>query len=221
MESNFSQILSDLRKERKLSQKEVAAALGVSQALLSHYEKGIRECGLGFVVKAADFYGVTCDFLLRENSSRYGFEDMLSLFEDVPEDEELSIMTCYRASAFIRERLRDEDEEFNHRINATYVMSLYLAIISGIRSGNLPASWGGDSERYSNNAYLRFAIGIMQNLQNVPDDCYDKIPEPIPKSIETVVKQAEALIADRMNNLYPIASNSQTELDPRITAPIV
>ena len=38
--------------------------MGISQALLSHYEKGIRECGLDFLVKIADFYGVTTDFLL-------------------------------------------------------------------------------------------------------------------------------------------------------------
>ena len=36
----------------------------MSQALLSHYEKGVRECGLDFVVRAADFYGVSCDYLL-------------------------------------------------------------------------------------------------------------------------------------------------------------
>ena len=38
--------------------------MGVSQALLSHYEKGIRECGLDFLSRAAKFYGVTTDFML-------------------------------------------------------------------------------------------------------------------------------------------------------------
>ena len=62
--SEFPRILTLLRKERGISQKQAAASLGVSQALLSHYENGIRECGLSFVVKAADFYGVSCDYLL-------------------------------------------------------------------------------------------------------------------------------------------------------------
>lgn len=53
-----------LRKERKLSQKQVAADLEVTQALLSHYENGKRECGLDFLVRAADYYNVSVDYLL-------------------------------------------------------------------------------------------------------------------------------------------------------------
>ena len=64
MNKSFPRILSLLRKEHDLSQKQVAADLDISQALLSHYEKGIRECGLDFVVKVSKYYGVTCDFLL-------------------------------------------------------------------------------------------------------------------------------------------------------------
>lgn len=64
MEENFSRIITLLRKEKKLSQKQVATDLGISQALLSHYEKGIRECGLGFIVKIANYYNVSCDYLL-------------------------------------------------------------------------------------------------------------------------------------------------------------
>lgn len=77
MNTAFPRILTLLRKERGVSQKQVAADLQVSQALLSHYEKGIRECGLDFVVRAADYYGVSCDYLLgrtavnREPSSRW------------------------------------------------------------------------------------------------------------------------------------------------------
>ena len=64
MERKFPIILCELRKEKGLSQKETAAKLGISQALLSHYEKGIRECGQEFLIKAADFYDVSCDYLL-------------------------------------------------------------------------------------------------------------------------------------------------------------
>ena len=46
---SFSRILTLLRKEQGLSQKAAAQQLGVSQALLSHYENGKRECGLDFL----------------------------------------------------------------------------------------------------------------------------------------------------------------------------
>ena len=56
--NEFPRIITLLRVEKKLSQKEAAKALGISQALLSHYEKGIRECKLDFLIKVADFYNV-------------------------------------------------------------------------------------------------------------------------------------------------------------------
>ena len=72
MNADFARNLSLLRREKKISQRKVAAQLGISQALLSHYENGVREPGLVFVLAAADFYGVSCDFLLGRTLSRDG-----------------------------------------------------------------------------------------------------------------------------------------------------
>lgn len=72
MNANFPRILLLLRKEKEISQKHAAAQLGISQALLSHYEKGIRECGLDFLVRCADFYNVSCDYLLGRTPDRQG-----------------------------------------------------------------------------------------------------------------------------------------------------
>lgn len=82
MASEFPRILTLLRKEKGVSQKSAAAALDVSQALLSHYEKGIRECGLSFLVRAADYYGVSCDYLLGRTPDRTGA--MLTI-DEIPE----------------------------------------------------------------------------------------------------------------------------------------
>lgn len=84
MNADFPRILSLLRKERGISQKQAAAELGISQALLSHYEKGIRECGLDFVVRAADFYHVSCDYLLGRSPDRTGAQLTV---EDIPEPD--------------------------------------------------------------------------------------------------------------------------------------
>ena len=64
MNKDFPRIMTLLRKERGLSQKQAAADLEVTQALLSHYENGKRECGLDFLVRAADYYNVSVDYLL-------------------------------------------------------------------------------------------------------------------------------------------------------------
>ena len=86
MNSDFPRIITFLRKERGLSQKQVAADLGISQALLSHYEKGIRECGLDFLVKAAEYFEVSCDYLLGRTVQRR----LASVSaDDLPESDEI------------------------------------------------------------------------------------------------------------------------------------
>jgi transcriptional regulator with XRE-family HTH domain len=72
MNKDFPRVMTLLRKEHNLSQKTVANDLGITQALLSHYEKGKRECGLDFLVRAADYYGVSVDYLLGRTSSSSG-----------------------------------------------------------------------------------------------------------------------------------------------------
>ena len=72
MASEFSRTLSLLRRERGVSQRVAAGELGISQALLSHYENGVREPGLHFVVKACDYYHVSADFILGRTLSRDG-----------------------------------------------------------------------------------------------------------------------------------------------------
>ncbi len=72
MNTDFPRIITLLRKEKGMSQKQAAAELGVSQALLSHYEKGIRECGLDFLVRAAKYYDVSCDYLVGITANRKG-----------------------------------------------------------------------------------------------------------------------------------------------------
>ena len=72
MATEFSRTLSLLRQERGVSQRTAAGDLGISQALLSHYENGIREPGLSFVVRACDYYHVSADFILGRTLSREG-----------------------------------------------------------------------------------------------------------------------------------------------------
>lgn len=80
--SRFSEILSQMRKERGISQKKAATDLGISQALLSHYEKGIRECGLDFVIKCSKYYNVTTDYLLGISDNRNGIStDLVDIID--------------------------------------------------------------------------------------------------------------------------------------------
>lgn len=83
--TEFSRTLSLLRQQRGVSQRTAAADLGVSQALLSHYENGVREPGLAFVVRACEYYHVSADYILGRTLSRDGTmlssEDILAAAE--------------------------------------------------------------------------------------------------------------------------------------------
>lgn len=87
MASDFSRTLSLLRQERGISQRKAAVELGISQALLSHYENGIREPGLGFVVRVCDYYHVSADFLLGRTASRDGAMIEASELYDAAEEK--------------------------------------------------------------------------------------------------------------------------------------
>lgn len=98
--SKFAATLSQLRRERGISQKKAAGDLGISQALLSHYEKGIRECGLDFVVKCADYYGVTTDYLLGVSASRNGLDP--SVYASLgAEDDDMPLSTLSQATRIL------------------------------------------------------------------------------------------------------------------------
>ena len=70
MKSAFAKKLSALRREKGLSQRKAATDLGISQALLSHYENDAREPKLEFVVKICDYYDTSADYLLGRINER-------------------------------------------------------------------------------------------------------------------------------------------------------
>lgn len=56
--------LQDLREDHDLSQKELAKILGVDPARVSEWERGVYEPRLEILMKLADYYDVTLDYLV-------------------------------------------------------------------------------------------------------------------------------------------------------------
>jgi len=56
--------LRDLREDHELKQKEVAAFLGIDQRVYSNYEIGKREIPTHLVVRLADLYNTSADYIL-------------------------------------------------------------------------------------------------------------------------------------------------------------
>ena len=85
MADAFSKNMSELRRARGLSQRKTAADLGISQALLSHYENGAREPGLPFLCRACKYYGVSADYMLGLSESPRGMEGSVAALAEITE----------------------------------------------------------------------------------------------------------------------------------------
>lgn len=62
-----AQAMADLRKVKGLSQKEVAAAIGVSQATYSAYERGRNEPPIEIIVRLSYLFGCPVDILVQKD----------------------------------------------------------------------------------------------------------------------------------------------------------
>lgn len=136
--SKFAQVLSQMRKERGISQKKAATDLGISQALLSHYEKGIRECGLDFVIKCSKYYGVTTDYLLGVSENRNGM-DIDGLTSLVAGDGR-SIKNLSLATKYLLDHVATttSSEAAKGYVYDYFMLSVYRGALTLAKAGVLP-----------------------------------------------------------------------------------
>ena len=136
--SKFAQVLSELRKERGISQKKAALDLGISQALLSHYEKGIRECGLDFVIKCSEYYGVTTDYILGVSENRNGLST--DYFSDLDAEQGKSVASLSKAVRYLLDLVSASSSSVaeNETIYNYYLLSVYRGALTMAKAGILP-----------------------------------------------------------------------------------
>ena len=68
--NEVGQILTELRKEKNLGQKELAALLNMSISTISNYENNVHSPDLATLSKLATFFQVTTDYLLGRTGYR-------------------------------------------------------------------------------------------------------------------------------------------------------
>ena len=64
MKHKFPEQLIGLRIENNLSRIQLAEKLNVSTRLISYWENGQRECDFDMLIKIADLFSVSIDYLL-------------------------------------------------------------------------------------------------------------------------------------------------------------
>ena len=210
MSTAFANRIASLRKEKGLSQKEVAISLGVSQALLSHYEKGVRECGLDFVVSCADYFGVTTDYLLGRQDSKYGLineEEKYLLLETATDEIDMQlVMLC--VSFFAEKVKRPVDEVYGDKLMWSAAVALYKLIVYGINKGQLHKEWFNVEIRNDDFIFQKFVDVIWNGLYvndtkvvGELDEQYGKqFPEVFNSLIQSVETYVEKITANHLTN---------------------
>lgn len=199
MSADFALRLSDLRREKNISQKEAASCLGVSQALLSHYEKGIRECGLDFLKKASNYYDVSTDYLLGLTESRHGLNDIYAENE-LSSDKELKIKTLFRALVSLSEKLSASGDTVENRIKDEILLSVYRFAVLGVKYGITDKEWFEfdykDGELLASATLDKMFSGARQK-EKTSVHAYDEEPE----FLKTVISASEELLRERYSKM--------------------
>lgn len=61
--------LKEIRKSKGISQLKMAIDLNMSQNTISRYETGEREPGINELIKIADYFNVSVDYLLERTNN--------------------------------------------------------------------------------------------------------------------------------------------------------
>jgi transcriptional regulator with XRE-family HTH domain len=100
----IGQRIRDLRKQKRMSQTELAKSAGVSQTTVTAWETGKAEPSSSAVAKLADIFNVTTDYLLGRPNKQETKKDDVELSDD-------DVIMTWRGKP-----LSDEDRELIRRI---------------------------------------------------------------------------------------------------------
>ena len=205
MLNDFSRTLSLLRREKKISQRKAADALGVSQALLSHYENGVREPGLSFVVAAAEYYHVSLDFLLGRTMHRDGMMIQSDDVDDISQEKDNIL-----------------------RGNASAMLSKKVLVNSTALLFDVMSKWNDkqmirDVSQYLNTAFFkayryvsRLDPSALPESNPVPDNCFSELCDIRMKKCESHMRVCSPENGSAPDMSYATLQSEYPKLSPSL-----
>lgn len=120
--------IKNLRKKKGLTQQELSNAIGVSRSTIGMVEKNLQGTGNETLIKLADFFGVTVDYLLSDN-------------EQIENIEEIKKERDYSLSIKEQENIDDEAQKIINELSMSFSKNKdslseedYFAIENAIRT---------------------------------------------------------------------------------------
>lgn len=86
--------LKELRENRHMTQTGVGMRLGVTQQNISRYEQDIYSMPVEMVIKTADLFNVTTDYLLGRTEIKRNLEEQMKVNKEI--DEYYDLVEIYR-----------------------------------------------------------------------------------------------------------------------------
>ncbi|HCJ4262186.1 TPA: helix-turn-helix domain-containing protein [Listeria innocua] len=109
----FSTRLSELRKKKGFSQYKLADELGFSRGQVANYEQGTREPDYQTLLKIADFFNVSTDYLLGRDENNLGDTIAAHIDSNATEEDIKEIL------AYIDEKRKEHTKEKDINITET------------------------------------------------------------------------------------------------------
>ncbi len=104
----FGKLLSELRREKGVLQKDVAEHLNMTVSTISNYEKGVHLPDLNTLILLADYYDVSTDYLLQRTENKasintlshqlsadYTVNDLVTTMIELDEQDTQSLLDYY------------------------------------------------------------------------------------------------------------------------------
>ena len=93
----FAQRLKSLRKETHTKQSQISALLGFGPSAISNYETGRNEPSLNELIKIADYFNVSTDYLvghseMKNNNCKNTLSDFCKYFENITVADSLKLI---------------------------------------------------------------------------------------------------------------------------------
>lgn len=114
----FGEILKELLEQHNLSQKQLAESLAMSPSALSNYIQGIREPDYNTLIRIANYFDVTTDFLLNHpHESRFSHSEelLIHIFRSLTDDQKEFYLE--QGKIFIRQNRKKESSLFLDSLN--------------------------------------------------------------------------------------------------------
>lgn len=149
--------IMNLRKQQGMSQEELAHQLGISRQSVSKWESGASIPDLDKILKLSDLFGVSTDYLLKDEIEEVSYSESSALLDDDIDSEIVKSVSIEEANAFM---------DLYERVSKKIALGVTLCVLSPIfiiLAGGL-CSFAGMEDTASEDFLCGIGVAILLSI---------------------------------------------------------